>query len=66
MGFASRNEIEYLSSVDANGHNDCGLIHEMSRRLDALRQYDQYFCEADWRPCRAPGGSDAHAKPHPY
>jgi hypothetical protein len=26
------------------------LIREMSRRLDALRRFDQYFCDGDFRP----------------
>jgi hypothetical protein len=55
MRFTTRNEIEYLSSIEANGRKDRSLVRELSRRLDALRRYDQYFCEADWQPRRAPG-----------
>jgi hypothetical protein len=56
MQFATRHEIEYLSSMDGNGREDSKLIREMSRRLDALRRYDQCFDEADWRPRRTPDG----------
>ena len=56
MRFATRKEIEYLSSVDGQGGEDANLIREMSRRLDALRRYDQCFRKADWRPRQAPGG----------
>ena len=52
MVSAARNEIEYLRATDGNGSHDAMLIQEMSRRLDALRRYDQYFCEADFHPKR--------------
>jgi hypothetical protein len=50
MSYSTRNEIEYLSSIGAQSSVDLQLIQEMSRRLDALRRYDQYFCAADWMP----------------
>jgi hypothetical protein len=50
MRFATLQEIEYLDSVDGKTPTDLGLIDEMSRRLDALRCLDQFFCKEDWRP----------------
>jgi hypothetical protein len=42
-------EIEYLSRR-ANEKNDTHMIEELSRRLDALRCFDQLVCESDWQP----------------
>ena len=50
MRFATRNEIEYLSAIDGDAKTDAGTIDEMTRRLDALRRFDQNFFEADWQP----------------
>jgi hypothetical protein len=44
------NEIEYLGNIEGATSKDRRLIREMSRRLDALRRFDQYFCDADFRP----------------
>jgi hypothetical protein len=60
MRFAARNEIAYLSSVEGSP-NDAGLVREMTRQLDALRRYDQCFCEADWRPRRSSHSQRASA-----
>jgi hypothetical protein len=64
MRFATRTEIEYLSSLDSQGDGDIKLIREMSRRLDALRRYDQCFCEADWRPRRSPDAQQSNGRSH--
>jgi hypothetical protein len=48
MRVATRQEIEYLGSADDK--LDARFMDEMSRQLDALRRYDQYFCDADWLP----------------
>lgn len=53
MSSATRNEIEYLSSIEGNEAADAKLIRDMSRRLDALRRFDQNFSAADWRPHRS-------------
>jgi hypothetical protein len=50
MRFATRNEIEYLHSIDGDTDADAGTIDEMTRQLDALRRFDQNFSRADWRP----------------
>jgi hypothetical protein len=52
MRFGTRQEIEYLGAVDQNVSADPTFLDEMSRQLDALRRYDQFFCEADWCPDR--------------
>jgi hypothetical protein len=44
------NEIDYLGDIEGATSNNPGLIREMSRRLDALRRFDQSFHEADCRP----------------
>jgi hypothetical protein len=50
MMFATRNEIEYLSSIDKQSGEDPALIDEMWHRLDALRCYDQNISASDWGP----------------
>lgn len=54
MRFATCNEIEYLSASDGRTANDEELVRELSRQLDALRRYDQYFCDEHSDPCVAP------------
>lgn len=44
------NEIEYLGDIEGATPKNRELIREMSRRLDALRRFDQYFCDGDFRP----------------
>jgi hypothetical protein len=36
--------------MDPDFAKDASLIDELGRKLDALRRFDQYFCDADWRP----------------
>jgi hypothetical protein len=63
MWFATTHEMEYLDSRDRVGAEK-QLITEASRQLDALRRFDQYFCDADWRPqCgRHPGRCENSSK----
>jgi hypothetical protein len=44
------NEIEYLADLEGATTENPRLIREMSQRLDALRRFDQSFCDADCRP----------------
>jgi hypothetical protein len=53
-------EIEYLDLADGETPSDWGLIDEMSRRLDALRCLDQFFCQEDWRPESARAAARDH------
>lgn len=50
MRSTSWDEIDYLSSIDGKATRDDVFMQEMSRQLDALRCFDQLFCDADWRP----------------
>src|SRR4029077_18850627 len=50
MRSAPSNEIEYLGTIEGATAENPRLIREMSRRLDALRRFDQSFCDADCRP----------------
>ena len=50
MRSAARYEMEYLSASRGRNEDDANLAQELSRRLDALRRYDQLFGDADWRP----------------
>jgi hypothetical protein len=52
MWFTTRKEIEYLNSVDPKTVGNRRLVEELSRRLDALRRYDQHYSDADWRPAQ--------------
>ena len=44
MRSASAKEIEYLSATAGKSSEDVSFINEMSRRLDALRCFDQFCC----------------------
>jgi hypothetical protein len=50
MRGAARYEMEYLSAARGRNREDANLAQELGRRLDALRRYDQFFGDADWRP----------------
>jgi hypothetical protein len=52
MRSAASNEIDYLGRIEGASAENPRLIREMSRRLDALRRFDQSFSEADCRPHR--------------
>jgi hypothetical protein len=43
MQFAARKEMEYLGAIHNPTTKDANLARELSRRLNALRCYDQYF-----------------------
>jgi hypothetical protein len=65
MRFATRQEIEYLGSHEADSANDSTLIDEMTRQLDALRRFDQYYSKADWRPARYRTGNATKGNQRP-
>jgi hypothetical protein len=50
MRSAAANEIEYLGRIEGATAENPRLIREMSRRLEALRRFDQSFSDADCRP----------------
>ena len=43
-------EMEYLGATGDGSLEDAQLAQELGRRLEALRRYDQHFCDSDWRP----------------
>lgn len=49
MTLAAERELEHLGETSGCTDHDHDLIHELSRRLDALWRYDQYIANADWR-----------------
>jgi hypothetical protein len=63
MRFAASREMEYLGTTRGRNTEDLRLIEELGRRLEALRRYDQYFCDADWRPQSGPKGLPRSADP---
>jgi hypothetical protein len=65
MRFATTQEMEYLGSMDRDGAKEKRLIHEMSRQLDALRRFDQYFCDADWQPACSRQRTRGHSTNNP-
>lgn len=52
MTLGTRNEIEYLSTLDQEASIERDLFEELGDRLEALRRYDQYIDETDWYPSR--------------
>jgi hypothetical protein len=53
MRSASVKEIEYLSAIAGNSSKDASFVNEMSRRLDALRRFDQFCCMEDRQMIRS-------------
>jgi hypothetical protein len=41
--------MEYLGATQGRSREDVNLIRELGRQLEALRFYDQYDCDPDWR-----------------
>lgn len=49
MTLAAEKEMCHLGETCGCVDHDHDLIHELSRRLDALWRYDQYIANAEWR-----------------
>lgn len=49
MTLAAEKELQHLGETEGCADHDHDLVHELSRRLDALWRYDQYIANADWR-----------------
>jgi hypothetical protein len=49
MTLAAEKEFAHLGESSGSADHDHDLIHDLSRRLDALWRYDQYIANADWR-----------------
>ena len=49
MTVAAEQEFAHIGETAGCQDHDHDLIHELSRRLDALWRYDQYMANAEWR-----------------
>jgi hypothetical protein len=49
MSLAAEREFQHVGESSGCADHDHDLVHELSRRLDALWRYDQYIVNADWR-----------------
>jgi hypothetical protein len=50
MALAAEKELEHIGESRGCEDHDHDLIHELSKRLDALWRYDQYVANAEGRP----------------
>jgi hypothetical protein len=50
MSSAATREMEYLGAIRGRNNDDATLARELGQRLEALRRFDQHFCDADWQP----------------
>lgn len=49
MTLAAEQELKHVGETQGCAAHDHDLIHELSRRLDALWRYDQYIANSEWR-----------------
>ena len=47
MSLAAEKELEHIGETCGCADHDHDLIHDLSKRLDALWRYDQYIANAD-------------------
>lgn len=50
MAIAAEKEIAHIGETHGAADHDHDMIHELSKRLDALWRYDQYIANADGIP----------------
>lgn len=50
MTLAAEKQIERIGQTCGAADHDHDLVHELSKRLDALWRYDQYIANADGHP----------------
>jgi hypothetical protein len=50
MSLAAEKELEHIGETCGVADHDHDLIHDLSKRLDALWRYDQYIANAEGRP----------------
>jgi len=50
MALAAEQELKHIGESCGCADHDHDLIHELSKRLDALWRYDQYIANADGKP----------------
>ena len=56
-------EMKYLGEAQGRNSEDANLARELGRRLEALRRYDQHFCDSDWRPRKRAGRQSERTQP---
>ena len=49
MTLAAEKELEHLGETQGCADHDHDMVHELSRRLDAIWRYDQYIANAEQR-----------------
>jgi len=47
MSMVAEREMEHIGETKGMANHDHDVIHELSKRLDALWRYDQYIANAD-------------------
>jgi protoheme ferro-lyase len=50
MALAAEKELEHIGETHGVADHDHDLIHDLSKRLDALWRYDQYIANAEGKP----------------
>jgi len=50
MPLAAEKEMQHMGETCACADHDHDLIHDLSKRLDALWRYDQYVANAEGKP----------------
>jgi hypothetical protein len=62
MSLAAEKELTHIGETSGLADHDHDLVHDLSRRLDALWRYDQYIANAEWRGEIAQFWRDAKAQ----
>ena len=50
MALAAEKELEHIGETCGCADHDHDLVHDLSKRLDALWRYDQYIANAEGMP----------------
>jgi len=50
MALAAEKELKHIGETCGCADHDHDLIHDLSKRLDALWRYDQYIANAEGKP----------------
>lgn len=50
MSLAAEKELEHIGETCGCADHDHDMIHDLSKRLDALWRYDQYIANAEGKP----------------
>lgn len=50
MALAAEKEMEHIGETCGCADHDHDLVHDLSKRLDALWRYDQYIANAEGKP----------------